>query len=86
MYYEPKHLCFPGSVVPDRRIKCEKCKRSMKLSQTEVASLVSQIGDEYIALLLVPSGGSNRIVMSNCQMLWIAPHDQAASRGAASVD
>jgi len=34
----------------------------MKVSQTEIASLVSQTGDEYIALLLVPSGGSNRIV------------------------
>ena len=30
MYYESKiesGLCFPGSVVPDRRIQCEKRKR-----------------------------------------------------------
>lgn len=35
----------------------------MRVSETEIASLVSQTGDEYLALLLVPCGGSNRIVV-----------------------
>jgi hypothetical protein len=35
----------------------------MEVSKTEIASLVSQVGDEYFALLLVPHGRSNRIVL-----------------------
>ena len=35
----------------------------MKVSQSEIASLVSQTGDEYFALLLVCYEGTNRIVM-----------------------
>ena len=35
----------------------------MKVSQTEIASLVSQTGDEYFALLLVSCGRANRIVV-----------------------
>lgn len=35
----------------------------MRVSETEIASLVSQTGDEYFALLLVPCGGFNRIVV-----------------------
>jgi hypothetical protein len=35
----------------------------MKVSQTEIASLVSQTGDEYFALLLVSFGAANRIVV-----------------------
>jgi hypothetical protein len=34
----------------------------MRISETEIASLVSQTGDEYFALLLVPCGGFNRIL------------------------
>jgi len=35
----------------------------MNVSQTEIVSLVSQTGDEYLALLMVLRGGSNRIVV-----------------------
>jgi hypothetical protein len=35
----------------------------MKISQTEIASLVSQAGDEYLALLLVPGGDFDRIMV-----------------------
>lgn len=35
----------------------------MKISQTEIASLVSQAGDEYLALLLVPGGDLDRIMV-----------------------
>jgi len=35
----------------------------MEVSKTEIVSLVSQAGDEYFALLLVPHGRSNRIVL-----------------------
>jgi succinate dehydrogenase flavin-adding protein (antitoxin of CptAB toxin-antitoxin module) len=35
----------------------------MNISQTEIASLVSQAGDEYLALLLVPDGDFNRIMV-----------------------
>ena len=35
----------------------------MNISQTEIASLVSQTGDEYLALLLVPGGDFNRIMV-----------------------
>jgi hypothetical protein len=38
-------------------------KRVMEVSKTEIVSLVSQTGDEYFALLLVPNGCSNRIVL-----------------------
>ena len=35
----------------------------MEISQNEIASLVSQTGDEYLALLLVPFESSNRIMV-----------------------
>ena len=35
----------------------------MNISQTEIASLVSQTGDEYLALLLVPGGDFNQIMV-----------------------
>jgi hypothetical protein len=35
----------------------------MEVSKTEIVSLVSQTGDEYFALLLVPYGRSNHIVL-----------------------
>jgi len=63
MYYELKRICLPRSVVLDRRIQCEKLKGSMNVSQTEIVSLVSQTGDEYLVLLMAPCGGSNRIVV-----------------------
>ena len=50
----------------------------MKVSQTEIASLVSQTGDEYIALLLLPSGKSNRIVVGR-GISEIEAHEQLVS-------
>ena len=50
----------------------------MKVSQTEIASLVSQSGDEYIALLLLSSGKSNRIVVGR-GMSEIEAHEQLVS-------
>jgi hypothetical protein len=38
-------------------------RQAMNISQTEIASLVSQTGDEYLALLLVPDGDFNRIMV-----------------------
>jgi hypothetical protein len=35
----------------------------MKVFQNEIASLVCQTGDEFLALLLLPCGKSNRIVV-----------------------
>jgi hypothetical protein len=35
----------------------------MRVSETEIASLVSQTGDKYFALLLVACGGFNRILI-----------------------
>ena len=65
-------------LVPDRRIQCEKLKGSMNVSQIEIASLVSQTGDEYLALLLVPCGGSNRIVIGR-GVSEIEAHEQLVS-------
>jgi hypothetical protein len=53
-------------------------KGSMRVSQTEIASLVSQTGDEYFALLLVPCGGSNRIVIGRGDS-EIEAHEQLVS-------
>lgn len=50
----------------------------MNVSPTEIASLVSQTGDEYLALLLVPCGGSNRIVMGR-GVSEIEAHEQLVS-------
>jgi hypothetical protein len=50
----------------------------MKVSQTEIASLVSQSGDEYIALLLLSSGKSNRIVVGR-GVSEIEAHEQLVS-------
>jgi hypothetical protein len=50
----------------------------MEISQTEIASLVSQRGDEYFALLLVPSGSSNRIVVGR-GVSEIEAHEQLVS-------
>jgi hypothetical protein len=66
------------ALVLDHRIKCEKRKRAMRVSQTEIASLVSQTGDEYFALLLVPCRGSNRIVIGR-GVSEVAAHEQLAS-------
>ena len=35
----------------------------MEVSKTQIVSLVSQTGDEYFALLLVPYGRYNRIAL-----------------------
>jgi hypothetical protein len=78
MYHESKGRCFSGSVVPNRRIHCENLKVSMNVSQTEIVSLVSQTGDEYLALLLVPCGGSNRIVIGR-GVSEIEAHEQLVS-------
>jgi hypothetical protein len=51
---------------------------SMDVSQTEIVSLVSQTGDEYLALLLVPCGGSNRIVIGR-GVSEIEAHEQLVS-------
>jgi hypothetical protein len=53
-------------------------RRSMKVSQTEIASLVSQTGDEYLALLLVPCSDSNRIVIGR-GVGEIEAHEQLVS-------
>jgi hypothetical protein len=53
-------------------------KGSMEVSQTEIASLVSQTGDEYFALLLVPCGGSNRILIGR-GLSEIEAHEQLVS-------
>jgi hypothetical protein len=47
----------------------------MNISQTEIASLVSQTGDEYLAFLLVPGGDFNRIMVGRgaCE---IEAHEQ----------
>jgi hypothetical protein len=50
----------------------------MTVSQTKVASLVSQTGDEYFALLLVACGGSNRIVVGR-GVSEIEAHEQLVS-------
>jgi hypothetical protein len=50
----------------------------MKVSPTEIASLVSQTGDEYFALLLVPSGSSNRIVVGR-GVSEVEAHEQLVS-------
>jgi hypothetical protein len=78
MYYESKHLCFPGSVVLIAASSARSVKGSMEVSQTEIASLVSQTGDEYFALLLVPCGGSNRIVIGR-GVSEIEAHEQLVS-------
>jgi hypothetical protein len=50
----------------------------MKVSQTEIASLVTQAGDEYLALLLLPSGRFNRIVVGR-GISEIEAHEQLVS-------
>lgn len=50
----------------------------MEISQTEIASLVSQSGDEYFALLLVPCERSNRIVVGR-GVTEIEAHEQLVS-------
>jgi hypothetical protein len=50
----------------------------MDVSQTEIASLVSQTGDEYLALLLVQCGGCNRIVVGR-GLSEIEAHEQLVS-------
>ena len=50
----------------------------MNVSPTEIASLVSQTGDEYLALLLVPCGGSNLIVIGR-GVSEIEAHEQLVS-------
>ena len=47
----------------------------MNISQTEIASLVSQTGDEYLALLLVPGHDFNRIMVGR-EVCEIEAHEQ----------
>jgi len=78
MYYESKCLCLPRSWFLIAASSVRSLKGSMNVSQIEIASLVSQNGDEYLALLLVPCGGSNRIVIGR-GVSEIEAHEQLVS-------
>ena len=78
MYYESKLLCLYGAWFLIAASSVRSFKGSMNVSQTEIASLVSQTGDEYLALLLVPFGASNRIVIGR-GVSEIEAHEQLVS-------
>jgi hypothetical protein len=50
----------------------------MEVSKTEIMSLVSPTGDEYLALLLVPCGPSNHIVLGRGTS-EVEAHEQLAT-------
>jgi hypothetical protein len=51
----------------------------MEISKTEIVSVVSQAGDEYLALLLVPYGRSNEIVLGRGAS-EVEAHEQLVSK------
>ena len=51
----------------------------MEISKTEIVSVVSQTGDEYLALLLVPNGRSNEIVLGRGTS-EVEAHEQLVSK------
>jgi len=51
----------------------------MEISKTEIVSVVSQTGDEYLALLLVPYGRSNEIVLGHGAN-EVEAHEQLVSK------
>ena len=51
----------------------------MEISKTEIVSIVSQTGDEYLALLLVPYGRSNEIVLGRGAS-EVEAHEQLVSK------
>src|SRR5690348_5393498 len=78
MYHESKGSGSQGAYFLIAASIARSLQGSMDVSQIEIVSLVSQTGDEYLALLLVPCGGSNRIVIGR-GVSEIEAHEQLVS-------
>ena len=62
------------------RREFKKCKkRCVDIPKHEIVSLVSQTGDEYFALLLIPYEGANNIVIGR-GVSEVEAHEQLVSK------